>query len=286
MQARTFPFHDPETGTYSYVVSDPATRRAAIVDPVLDYDPRGARTSTAGADAITRYVHAEGLQIEWLLETHAHADHLSAAAVLKDRHGGRIGIGAGVRSVQATFRELLDLGASLPADGSQFDRLFADGETFRIGSIEARVLATPGHTSDSITYLIGNAAFIGDTLFAPDYGTARCDFPGGDAHELHASVRKLYALPPETLLYLCHDYPPPGREPRPAWSVREQSERNVMLNGATSAEAFAAARRARDATLAVPTLLLPAIQVNLRAGRLPPPAANGRSYLKIPINAL
>ncbi len=286
MPADIQPFHDRETGTFSYVVSDPGTRRAAVVDPVLDYDPRSARTGTAGAEAIAAHVSAQGLQVDWILETHAHADHLSAAPFLQSRLGGRIAIGEGVREVQATFGRILDLDGQFATDGSQFDRLFRDGERFAIGSLEARVLATPGHTSDSVTYLVGNAAFIGDTLFAPDYGTARCDFPGGDAQRLFESVQKLYALSPDTLLHQCHDYPPAGREPRAACTVREQRASNVMLRADTTAPDFVARRRARDATLAAPVLLIPAIQVNIRAGHLPPPAANGHSYLKIPLNVL
>ena len=286
MPAEIQPFHDPQTGTFSYLVVDPATRRAAIVDPVLDYDPRSARTGTAGADAIAAYVESRALVVDWILETHAHADHLSAAAVLKARLGGRTGIGEGVCGVQATFRDILDLGPGFPVDGSQFDHLFRDAETLAIGSLAGRVLATPGHTSDSITYVIGDSAFIGDTLFAPGYGTARCDFPGGDTRRLFESVQKLYALPPDTLLYQCHDYPPTGREPHPACTVREQREGNVMLREGTSMHEFVAARQARDAKLAAPVLLIPAIQVNIRAGHLPPPASNGHSYLKIPVNRL
>jgi glyoxylase-like metal-dependent hydrolase (beta-lactamase superfamily II) len=286
MQAEIHPFHDAETGSYSYVVACTRTRRAAIIDPVLDYDPRSARIGTKSVEAIATCVREHALGIDWILETHAHADHLSAAAVLKGRFGGRIGIGQGVREVQATFRDILDLGHEFPVDGSQFDRLFADDESFSIGELAVRVLATPGHTSDSITYLVGDAAFIGDTLFAPDYGTARCDFPGGDARELYRSVQRLYALPPETHLYQCHDYPPAHRAPRPAATVGEQREGNVMLSASTSMEHFVAARKARDAKLAAPVLIIPAIQINIRAGSLPPPASNGRSYLKVPVNTL
>lgn len=283
MQAEILPFHDAETGSFSYVVADARTRRAAIIDPVLDYDPRSARIGTKSVETIAACVRELG--VDWILETHAHADHLSAAAVLKDRFGGMIGIGQGVREVQATFRDILDLGPSFPVDGSQFDRLFADGETFSIGELEVRVLATPGHTSDSITYLVGDAAFIGDTLFAPDYGTARCDFPGGDARALYQSIQRLFALPAGTRLFQCHDYPPPNRTPAPAATVQAHREGNVMIRAGTSMESFVAARRARDATLSAPVLIIPAIQVNIRAGRLPPPAANGRSYLKVPVNA-
>lgn len=286
MQAEIRPFHDAATGSFSYVVADARTRRAAIIDPVLDYEPRSARIGTTSLDAIAACVRERALDVDWILETHAHADHLSAAAVLKDQLGGSIGIGQGVREVQATFRDIFDLGPGFPVDGSQFDRLFADGETFSIGELAVRVLATPGHTSDSITYLVGDAAFIGDTLFAPDYGTARCDFPGGDARQLYQSIQRLFALPAETRLYQCHDYPPANRAPEPAATVRAHREGNVMLSARTSMESFVAARRARDATLAAPVLILPAIQVNIRAGRLPPPAANGRSYLKVPVNAL
>lgn len=285
MQAAIQPFHDAETGSYSYVVACMRTRRAAIIDPVLDYDPRNARIGLASVEAIVACVRERALSVEWILETHAHADHLSAAAVLKERVGGRIGIGRGVCEVQAVFRDILDLGSDFPVDGSQFDRLFDDGESFAIGDLSVRVLTTPGHTSDSITYLVGDAAFIGDTLFAPDYGTARCDFPGGDARQLYESVQRLYALPEQTRLYQCHDYPPPTRAPEPAATVREHRERNVMLAANTPLETFVAARRARDARLPAPVLIIPAIQVNIRGGRLPPPAANGRSYLKVPVNA-
>lgn len=286
MQAEIQSFHDAETGSFSYVVACARTRRAAIIDPLLDYDPRNARIGTKSVDAIAACVGKRALSVDWILETHAHADHLSAAAVLKDRLGGSIGIGQGVCEVQATFRDILDLGPAFPVDGSQFDRLFGDGETFSIGELAVRVLATPGHTSDSITYLVGDAAFIGDTLFAPDYGTARCDFPGGDARHLYESVQRLFALPAETRLYQCHDYPPANRAPQPSASVRAHRDGNVMLSASTSMDTFIAARRARDATLAAPVLIIPAIQVNIRAGRLPPPAANGRSYLKVPVNAL
>jgi glyoxylase-like metal-dependent hydrolase (beta-lactamase superfamily II) len=283
MRADILPFHDADTGTFSYVVSDAHTRRAAIIDPVLDYEPRSARVGAASVDAICAAIEARALGVDWILETHAHADHLSAAAVLKDRLGGRIGIGAGVREVQAAFRDIFDLGAGFPVDGSQFDHLFEDGESFAIGDLSANVLATPGHTSDSVTYLIGDAAFIGDTLFAPEYGTARCDFPGGDARRLYGSVQKLYALPRETRLFQCHDYPPADRSPCPARTVEEQRTGNVMLQASTACEEFVAARAARDARLAAPQLIFPAIQVNIRGGRLPPPAANGRRYLKIPL---
>lgn len=286
MQADIQPFHDADTGTFSYVVACARTRRAAIIDPVLDYDPRNARIGTANAHAIAMHVEARGFVVDWILETHAHADHLSAAGLLKDRLGGSIGIGQGVREVQATFRDILDLGPGFAADGSQFDRLFRDGEAFALGELAVQVLATPGHTSDSITYLVGDAAFIGDTLFAPDYGTARCDFPGGDARRLYESVQKLFALPAGTRLFQCHDYPPRDRAPRAAATVHEQRAGNVMLSAATPLDSFVAARRARDATLGAPVLIIPAIQVNIRAGRLPPPAANGRSYLKVPVNVL
>ena len=278
-------FFDSVTGTYSYVVSDPATRRAAVIDPVLDFEPSSGRTSTQGVERILDYLATHGLALEWILETHAHADHLSAAAVLRERLGAQIAIGEGITSVQRHFAGVFNLGASTP-DGSQFDRLWRDGERFAIGDLAVEVLALPGHTKDSVGYRIGDAVFVGDTLFMPDYGTARADFPGGDAGELYDSIRKLYALPGGTRLFMCHDYPPPGRGPRAQTTVDEERQLNIHLSADTTREAFIALRKARDAKLAVPKLLIPSIQVNIRAGANPPPEDNGISYLKVPMNLL
>lgn len=278
-------YHAP-TSTFSYVAWDPATRAAALVDPVLDYDGASGRTSTRSAESLLAVVEREGLSPEWILETHAHADHLSAADWLRRRTGAPVGIGEGIRQVQATFRDVYNLGAAFPVDGRPFDRLFADGDRFALGELEVRVLGTPGHTSDSVTYLAGDAAFIGDTLFAPDYGSARCDFPGGDAGLLFDSVQRLYALPAGTRLFLCHDYPPAGREPRCEWSVAEQRDGNVHLRSDTPKEAFERMRRERDATLSMPALIIPSVQVNIRAGRLPEPEDNGVRYLRVPLDRL
>ncbi|MGH8285727.1 MAG: MBL fold metallo-hydrolase [Steroidobacteraceae bacterium] len=285
MQPAIEAFFDEGTSTFSYLVQDPEARIAAVIDPVLDFEPRSGRVSSGSADRIGAALTRQQLTLEWILETHAHADHLSAGAYLRDRHGGRIAIGEGIRDVQKVFAALFNLGADFPCDGSQFDCLWRDGETFRIGALDARVIATPGHTSDSVTYLIGDAAFVGDTLFQPDYGSARCDFPGGDAGALFDSVQKLYTLPDDTRLFMCHDYPPQGRGPQYWTTVGVQKRSNVHLNAATRREPFVAMRTARDATLASPVLFLPALQVNIRAGRLPEPESNGRVYLKIPVNA-
>ncbi|NGP54247.1 MBL fold metallo-hydrolase [Thioalkalivibrio sp. XN8] len=277
---------DSPTSTFSYLAWDPATRTAAIIDPVLDYDGAAGRTDTAGAAALLAMIEREGLQLRWILETHAHADHLSAAAFLRERTGVPVGIGRGITAVQANFRDIYNLGADFPVDGRQFDRLFADGERFPLGELEVEVMATPGHTDDSVTYRIGDAAFVGDTLFAPDYGSARCDFPGGDAARLFASVQRLYQLPPETRLFLCHDYPPAGREPRCEWSVAEQRAGNVHINAGTREADFVAMRNERDAGLKMPALIIPSVQVNIRAGRLPEPEDNGRRYLRVPLDTL
>lgn len=276
-------YHEP-TSTFSYVVWDPDTRAAAIIDPVLDFDPAAARTDTASAAALLAIVARERLDLEWILETHAHADHLSAAAYVHQCSGAPVGIGAGISAVQATFREIYNLGADFPTDGRQFDRLFADGESFALGGLAVEVLATPGHTSDSVTYLVGDAAFIGDTLFAPDYGTARCDFPGGDEATLFRSVQRLYGLPAATRLFLCHDYPPEGRQPRCEWSVAEQRAANLHIRADTREQDFVALRSARDKTLSMPALIIPSVQVNIRAGRLPEPDDNGTRYLRVPLD--
>jgi glyoxylase-like metal-dependent hydrolase (beta-lactamase superfamily II) len=278
-------YHQP-TSTFSYVVWEPATRRAAIVDPVLDYDGASGRTGTLSAAALLAIIEREGLELQWILDTHAHADHLSAAGYLQERTGAPVGIGAGITSVQETFSEIYNLGPEFATDGRQFGHLFTDGECFSLGEIAVEVLATPGHTSDSVTYLIGDAAFVGDTLFSPDYGSARCDFPGGDAATLYRSVQRLYRLPLQTRLFLCHDYPPDGRAPRCEWSVAEQRDANIHIDARTSKDEFVAMRRARDATLSMPALIIPSVQVNIRAGRLPEPESNGTRYLRVPLNKM
>lgn len=279
-------FFDPQTGTVSYVVWDPASLRAAVIDPVLDYDFKSGHTGTVSVDRVLACVAEQGLQVDWILETHAHADHLSAASYLQQRVGGRIAIGENIRTVQATFKKLFNLEHSFLPDGSQFDHLFKDGETFAIGGIEATAILVPGHTPADMAYLIGGAVFVGDTLFMPDLGSARADFPGGDARQLYASMRRLLELPPNTPMYVCHDYPPPSRPAQWQTTVAEQRGRNIHVRDGITEDEFVAMRRARDATLDVPTLILPSIQVNVRAGRLPPADDNGVSYLRIPLNAL
>ena len=278
--------HHAETGTWSYVVSDPATGAAAIIDPVLDYEQKGARTSTASAQALLDYIETGGLKVRWILETHAHADHLSAAEWLQQRTGAPVGIGAGIRSVQAAFKPIYGLEPEFPTDGSQFDRLFEDGERFALGDLQVEVIATPGHTSDSLSYRIGDAVFVGDSIFMPDGGTARCDFPGGDADVLFRSIQRLYALPEDTRVFVCHDYGPGGREPRAQTTVGEQKRANIHVRADTPSAEFVELRRKRDATLALPALILPAVQVNIRAGALPPPEANGVRFLKIPLDRI
>ncbi len=278
-------FFDPETFTVTHVVSDPVTRRAAIIDSVLDYDPKSGRTSHASADRVIEHIRQEGLTLEWLLETHAHADHLSAAPYLKDKLGGKLAIGRHIRDVQVVFKKIFNT-KDMNTDGAEFDHLLDDGERFSIGEVEVRVMHTPGHTPACLTFVVNRDAFIGDTLFMPDYGSARCDFPGGDATTLYRSIRKILALAPDTRLHLCHDYPPVAREPAWVTTVSEQRQKNIHVHdGITEAE-FVAMRCARDKTLAVPTLILPAVQVNVRAGRFPPAEDNGVCYLKIPINAI
>jgi glyoxylase-like metal-dependent hydrolase (beta-lactamase superfamily II) len=280
MQPAIQPFFDPATWTVTYVVHDGAS--AAIVDSVLDYEPKSGRTRTASADQVIAFVRGRGLKVEWILETHAHADHLSAAPYLRAHLGGRIAIGERIREVQAIFREVFNLEKELPA----FDHLFADGERFAIGALEAQAMHVPGHTPADMAYRIGDAVLVGDTLFMPDVGTARADFPGGDARTLHRSIRRLLALPPQTRIFVCHDYPPKGREPRWETTVAEQRAANIHVRDGVSEDEFVALRTARDRTLEMPTLILPSIQVNIRAGELPLPEANGRAYLKIPLNAL
>ncbi len=277
-------FFDEATSTLSYLVADPGSRSAAIVDPVWDYDPHSGRTATRSADRLAEAVEADGLRVDWILETHAHADHLSAAHYLKERLGARVGTGEHVTEIQKTWKDIYNLEADFPTDGRQFDRLFADDESFEIGGMTCRVMHTPGHTPDSVTFLIGEAAFIGDTLFMPDYGTARCDFPGGDAATLYRSIQRLFALPPETQLFVCHDYQPEGRALAYETTVAEQRAANIHIHDGIGEAAFVALRDGRDAHLSTPTLLLPAIQVNIRAGGLPPAESNGRVYFKIPVN--
>jgi glyoxylase-like metal-dependent hydrolase (beta-lactamase superfamily II) len=277
------PFRHESTGTWSYVVADPGSGRCAIVDPVLDFDPKSGRSSATSAGAIADFVRGEGLTNEWILETHAHADHLSAAQWLQSAIGGKIAIGQGIREVQRAFRDILNLEPAFPVDGRQFDRLVADGDTLAIGSLSAQVIATPGHTGDSLSYLVGDAVFVGDSIFMPDSGTARCDFPGGDAGLLFASIRRLYALPGTTRVFVCHDYRPDGREALCETTIAAQRESNIHVKDATSEAEFTAMRRKRDATLEMPALIYPAVQFNIRGGRPPPAESNGRSYLKLPL---
>lgn len=280
-------FFDEDTFTVSYVVCDPETRACAIVDSVLDYDPASGRTSTSSADRIIDFVKEHELTVEWILETHVHADHLSAAPYLKEKLGGRIGIGEEIRTVQDVFGKIFNAGTEFQRDGSQFDHLFTDEEIFKIGTLEASVLHTPGHTPACLTYVIEDAAFVGDTLFMPDFGTARTDFPGGDARTLYRSIRKVLCLPPETRLFMCHDYKAPGRDEY-AWetTVAEERANNIHANDSISEDEFVAMREERDATLGMPRLILPSVQVNMRAGELPPAEDNGVQYLKIPFNVL
>ena len=277
-------FHKP-TNTFSYVVSDPGSDAAVVIDPVLDYDHKSGRTGTTSVDAIHNFITGKGLSVDWILETHAHADHLTAAPLLKKRLGAGIAIGNGIRKVQENFRPIFNL-KDLATDGSQFDRLFADGDTFSVGRLEGRVMNTPGHTSDSVTYVIGDAAFIGDTLFAPDYGTARVDFPGGDAKLLYRSIQRLFSLPPETRLFLCHDYPPETRPETSMFTVARQRAENIHIHDGVSEAEYVAMREARDAKLAMPALIIPSVQVNIRAGNMPPAEDNGVSYMKVPVNML
>lgn len=279
-------FHDAATGSFTHLVWDRDGGHAAIIDPVLDFDLASARTGTESAARVLAFAHGRDLAIDWILETHAHADHLSAADWLKQQTGARTGIGRGIIGVQRHFAPLFGFESAFRCDGSQFDRLFEDGDVLAVGTLQARVLATPGHTADGMTYLVGDAAFIGDTLFAPDLGTARCDFPGGDAAQLYASIRRILALPESTRLFLCHDYPPPARTPWRETTVACEAKENVHVGGGVGVDDFIAKRRARDATLPVPRLLLPALQVNIRGGRLPPADADGQRYLRLPLNRI
>jgi glyoxylase-like metal-dependent hydrolase (beta-lactamase superfamily II) len=283
-------FFDPGTWTVSYLVFDRDTKQCALIDSVLDYDPKSGRTSHASADKLAARVRELGATVQWILETHVHADHLSAAAYLKQTLGGQLAIGDHITAVQNVFGKLFNAGSDFARDGRQFDRLLADGEAFSIGHLQARAMHTPGHTPACMTYVIGDgqqlAAFVGDTLFMPDYGTARCDFPGGDARTLFRSINKVLSLPPQTRLYMCHDYQPGGRDVQYVSTVAEEREKNIHVRNGISEEEFVAMRHARDATLDMPTLILPSVQVNMRAGAMPEPEANGTRYIKIPIDAV
>ncbi|NDV13648.1 MBL fold metallo-hydrolase [Crenobacter caeni] len=286
MQASVQAFFEPVTGTVSYVVYDRDGGHAAIVDPVLDYDPKSGRTRTTSAEALVGFVREHKLAVQWILETHAHADHLSAAAWLRQQVGGKVAIGEKITEVQRIFAGVFDLGDDFARDGSQFDHLFAAGERFSVGELTAEALFVPGHTPADIAYRIGDAVFVGDTLFMPDVGSARCDFPGGDAATLYRSAKALLALPDTTRLFMCHDYPPAGRAPSWETTVAEQRRANIHLNDGVSEADFVALREARDAKLEMPVLILPSVQVNIRAGELPPKSANGVAYLKIPLNLM
>ena len=277
---------DPTTWTVTYVVYEKPGSACAIIDPVLDYDPKSGRTSHTAADKVIDFVKTHGLKVEWILETHAHADHLSAAPYLKQYLGGKTAIGDHISGVQKVFKDIFNMEAGFKLDGSQFDHLFKDGETFALGAMVGHAMYVPGHTPACVAYQFGDAVFVGDTLFMPDVGTARCDFPGGDAKTLYASTRKILALPPHTRLFMCHDYPPNGRAVKFETSVAEQKANNIHVHDGISEAEFVAMRTTRDATLEMPTLILPAVQINIRAGELPPKEANGVAYVKIPINAL
>jgi len=287
-------FFDEATSTFSYLVLDRSTLQCALIDSVLDYDPKSGRTRTDSAQRLLERVQALGAQVQWILETHVHADHLSASAWLRQHLGGRVAIGQYITAVQGVFGKLFNAEPGFARDGTQFDHLFDDNEVFFIGKLRVQALHTPGHTPACLSYLIEDhragqtqrVVFVGDTLFMPDYGTARCDFPGGDAATLYRSIRRLLALPPDTQLYMCHDYPPNGREHANVSTVVEQRAANIHVHDSVSEADFVTMRRARDATLAMPALLLPSVQVNMRAGHFPPPEDNGVSYLKIPLNAL
>ncbi|MBF9030141.1 MBL fold metallo-hydrolase [Rhodobacterales bacterium HKCCE3408] len=287
MHPRVTAFFDDATNTVSYVAAEPEGRKAAIIDSVLDYDQASGRTATASADRILEFVKAEGLEVAWVLETHVHADHLSAAPYLADATGAKIGIGANITVVQDTFGKIFNEGTEFQRDGSQFDALFREGDSFHVGQMRGDVLHTPGHTPACLTYVIGDAAFVGDTLFMPDFGTARCDFPGGSAEMLYRSIQKILALPDETRIFVGHDYKAPGRDDY-AWetTVGEQKALNVHIGSGKPIEDFVAMREARDATLGMPRLILPSIQVNMRAGQFPPAEDNGTHYLKVPINRM
>lgn len=281
-------FFDEATSTASYLVSDPGGKQAAVIDPVLDFDPAAGSTQTGSADRILEAADALGVTVSLVLETHVHADHLSAGAYIRDRTGARIGIGAEVTTIQSSFGDLFNFGPELARDGSQFDLLLADGDGFEIGTIEGSTLHTPGHTPACVVYVIGDAAFVGDTLFMPDSGTARCDFPGGDARTLYRSIQRIFSMPGTTRLFMCHDYKAGGERDHFAWetTVAEERDHNIHVGGGVPEADFVRMREERDAALSVPRLILPAVQVNVRAGELPPPESNGTRYLKLPLNAM
>ena len=279
-------FFDPDTWSLTYIVQDPNSGSCAIVDPVLDYEAASGQTTTESADEVVAKVEAENLTVEWILETHVHADHLSAAPYLQKRLGGKIGIGAHITEVQNIFGNLFNAEPEFHRNGSQFSQLFADGDTFAIGGLTVTAMHTPGHTPACMTYHIGDSLFVGDTLFMPDFGTARCDFPGGNARALYQSIQRLFTLPPETRIFMCHDYMPNGREMRYESTVGEQKKFNIHLHDGISEEEFVTMRSAKDKTLSMPALMLPSVQVNMRAGELPPPEDNGIRYLKIPLDAV
>lgn len=283
-QAHVQSFFDPTTGTFTHVVYDRPSGHGAIIDPVLDFDPNSGRTSLRGATRVIDFVLEQQLTIDWILETHAHADHLSAAPRIQAAVGGRIAIGRDITRVQATFKGLFNLEHGFATDGSQFDHLFADGDTFQIGDLTATAWHVPGHTPADLAFVVGDAVFVGDTLFMPDTGTARCDFPGGDAHKLYQSIQRILALPGDTRLFLCHDYPPTPRAPSASTTVAAQRADNVHVHDGVSEAQFVAMRQARDATLDMPRLILPSVQVNIRAGHLPAAESNGKRYLKLPID--
>ena len=280
-------FFDHPTNTISYVVADPETKSCAVIDSLLDFDQASGRTKTDSADKMIAYVREQGLTCEWIIDTHVHADHLTAAPYIKSKLGGKTAIGDKISVVQKVFGEIFNEGQTFHTDGSQFDHLFKDGETYKVGNIEGRAIHTPGHTPACMSHLIGDALFVGDTIFMPDFGTARCDFPGGDAGTLFDSIQKLFSLPDETRMFLCHDYKAPGRDEF-VWetTVGEQKRENIHIKTGTSREAFIKMRNERDATLEMPKLILPSVQINMRAGNMPEPEDNGQRYMKIPINAL
>ncbi len=280
-------FHDPRTGTISYVVRDPSSKSCAIVDAVMDIDYAAGRISYDSADRLIAHVETHGLEVEWLIETHAHADHLSGAPYVQDRLGGKIGIGEDIVIVQDVFGKVFNEGTEFQRDGSQFDRLFADGDTYRIGTMDVRVMHTPGHTPACMTHVMGDAAFVGDTLFMPDGGTARADFPGGDARTLYRSIRRvLDSLPPETRLFMCHDYGPNGREIRWETTVGAERAENIHVRDGVTEDEFVATREARDKTLSMPSLIIPSLQVNIRAGHLPQPDRAGKRFLRVPLDTI
>ena len=287
MKPEVTAFFDQATYTISYIVADPETKKCAVIDSLLDFDQPSGRTSTASADKLIDYVKGAGLTCEWIIDTHVHADHLTAAPYVKSQLGGRTAIGDQISVVQRVFSDIFNEGQAFHTDGRQFDHLFKDGETYKVGNIEGKAIHTPGHTPACMSHLIGDALFVGDTIFMPDFGTARCDFPGGDAGTLYDSIMKLFELPDETRVFLCHDYKAPGRD-HYHWetTIGEEKQKNIHVKTGTSREEFIDMRTTRDATLAMPQLILPSVQINMRAGNMPEPEANGQRYMKLPINAL